>query len=217
MSVSASVGPGFGFVLAVPRMVHTLFAVQLAAATRLLFYVTLVGVAGRIVVGLAIDLQTPQADTQGHAFLGAKRINAVLLATQSTALAAMPACIRYGRGGMFTLATACVFVTFNAGAVLSACLARSLFAPENATMAFALLGVAIGVGRAGFSLLVASCGGAGAAVGPPGARDVYGYDAFLQAAFFVSAVGLIASYYVSPSKTVYRNGDNSPVFADSVA
>lgn len=226
VSVSAAVGPGFGFVLAFPRMMQTLFATLPPVATKLLFYVTLAGVVGRILVGLAIDLQSPQADTQGFAFLGAKRINTVLLATQSMALALMPICILYGASNMFTLCASMVFVTFSGGAVLQACLARSLFSPEDATMAFALLGVAIGVGRAVFSLLVAACGSADGADSVAAAaklvhsfseRRMYQYDAFLHASFLVSAIGLIASYYVAPSKTVYRNGANSPVFADSVS
>lgn len=218
VSVSAAVGPGFGFVLAFPRMVNTLFGVELVTANSLLFYVTFVGVVGRILVGLAIDLLTPPADTMGYGFLGAKRINTALLALQSTALALMPVCIRYGWADMFALATAMVYVTFSGGAVVSACLARSVFSPENSTLAFALLGVAIGIGRALFSLIVASCrGGEANLVESVASRKIYEYDMFVHAAFCVSAIGLISSYFVSPSKAAYQNGSNSPVFVDSVA
>lgn len=216
VSVSAAVGPGFGFVLAFPRMVNTMFGVELVTANELLFYVTLVGVVGRILVGLAIDLLTPQADSMGYGFLGAKRINTALLAVQSMALALMPICIRYGWTNAFALSTAMVFVTFSGGAVVSACLARSVFSPENSTMAFALLGVAIGIGRALFSVIVAMCGGEEVRlVDSMASRRIYEYDLFVHVAFCVSAIGLISSHYVSPSKTVYRNGSSSPVFADS--
>lgn len=218
VSVSAAVGPGFGFVLAFPRMVNSMFGVELVLANRLFFFVTFVGVVGRILVGLSIDLLTPPADTMGYGFLGAKRINTALLALQSTALALMPICIRYGWTDTFALATAMVYVTFSGGAVVSACLARSVFSPENSTLAFALLGVAIGIGRALFSVIVASCGGEESnLVESVPSRQIYEYDMFVHAAFFVSAIGLISSYFVSPSKAVYQNGSNSPVFADSIA
>lgn len=46
-----------------------------------------------------------------------------------------------------------------------------------------------------------------------GARRIYEYDAFIHGAFVVSALGLVCSYYVSPSENAYRNGARSPVFA----
>lgn len=215
MSVSAAVGPGFGFVLAFPRMVNTLFGADLDTANTLLLWVTLVGVVGRILIGLAIDLLESPTDSFSNGFLGAKRVNVGVLGLQSIALASMPLCIRYGSTNSFALATSVVYVTFSGGAVLSACLARSIFSPENSTLVFALLGIAVGIGRALFAVIVASCGnGEAKIVASMASRRIYEYDFFVHASFMVSTFGLICSYFVSPSKTVYRNGVNSPVFTD---
>lgn len=212
-AVLAMVGPGFGFVLAFPRMMHTLFDLDLAVANDTLFWVTLVGVVGRILIGTAIDLLQSPSDAFGNGFFGAKRMTTALLALQCTAMAVMPICIRHGWTNTFAIATALVYITFSGGAVVTACLARTVFTPENATLVFALLGLAMGVGRALFSVLVASGGGSDGDILSP-FETLYEYDAFVQSAFVVSAIGLVCSYYVSPSKFAYQNSVNRPVFVD---
>lgn len=216
VSVLAAVGPGFGLALGFPRMMHTLFGLQHDHANQLFFWVTSAGVVGRLLIGTAIDLIQSPADASSHGFSGAKRMSSTMLAVQCTAVAIMPLCIRNGWVYAFTIASGLMYLTLSGGAVIAACLARSIFAPENATLSFALLGVAMGMGRGLFSMIVASCGGREALliVEELSNRPLYAYDAFVHAAFLISALGLISSYFLAPSKKVYQNGTNSPVFAD---
>lgn len=215
ISVAAAAGPGFGFVLAFPRMLNTLFQVGTVTANNLFFWVTLVGVIGRFLVGIAIDLLQSPSDVFGNGFDGAKQLNIVLLALQCFALAAMPICITNEFMYMFAVATGLVFVTFSGGVVICACLARSIFSPENATLAMALLAIASGIGRALFSMLIAACGPKvmedSVSIAVDRLRE---YDPFVQGAFLVSVIGLICSYYVYPSKAIYQNRGNTPVFSD---
>lgn len=216
VSVLASVGPGFGLALGFPRMMHTLFGLERDYANHLFFWVTSVGVVGRLLIGTAIDLIQSPADTSGHGFSGAKRVSSTMLAIQCMAVAMMPFCIQKGWPYLFTIACGLMYLTLSGGAVIAACLARSIFAPENATLSFALLGVAMGMGRGLFSMIIASCGSSPAqlVVDELSNRPLYAYDAFVHAAFLASMLGMISSYYLAPSKKVSQNGTNSPVFAD---
>lgn len=215
ISICAAVGPGFGFVIAFPRMINTLFAVDILPANQMLFWVTFTGVAGRIAIGLVIDFFA-STDASRHGFNGTKRMNTALLALQAIAFATMPFCIRLGFTNIFNVAAALVYITLNGGAVVSACLARSMFSPQNSTLVFALLGIAIGIGRALFSLVIAACGQGHlvGAVSVFSARRIYEYDSFIHCSFLLTAAGLISSHFIKPSKAAYQSGANSTMFAD---
>lgn len=214
LSILALVGPGFGFLLTFQRMVNTLFGVELHSANNLLSIVTLFGVMGRMAIGFVIDLQTP-AGASRYGFEGAKRVNTTLLALQCSALATMPIIVRQGWTNLFSVVTAVIYVCFSGGAVVSACLARSVFSPENSTLAYALLCIAGGIGRTVFSVIVASCvSEEGGEVSSFASRRMFEYDIFVHLSFGVSAIGLISSYFVTPSKAAYQQKSGGPVFVD---
>lgn len=207
ISVCAAVGPGFGFVLAFSQMVKSFFGVDMAAANQLFFWVTFAGVAGRVAIGVAIDVLS-SAEPSENGFSGSKKANTALLGLQCVALAVMPMCIRRGWINVFAMATAMVYITFSGGAVVSACLARSMFCPENSTLAFALLGIAIGIGRATFSYIIAWCANkelVGGVMKILWSQATYEYELFVQLALLASVVGLVSSHYMSPSKAAYKS------------
>lgn len=183
-TVTSSVGPGFGVVLHGSRMQTVLFGVKPAEADKRFFFVTLVGVVGRLLVGMAVDVyglaraksaiskdyrnRSTAVENAGaifeldggptkYAFEGAKVINAALLVLQTVALALVFIFIPRGFATLFVIAISAIYLTFSGAAVLMACLCRAVFMPINSTLAFSLIGLAIGMGDVVFSSLVASC------------------------------------------------------------
>lgn len=162
IAFAASVGPGFGFVLAFQRMVHDMFGVSVDKANQLFFWVTLVGVVGRLLSGLAVDwLSGEREEDEDHDEIdmrGARRTNMALLIAQMIAVICMPFCVRLGWLSLFTVMTGVVYLTFSGGAVVAACMARVAFGTKNASLTFSLIGVSIGFGDLFFSWIVALCG-----------------------------------------------------------
>lgn len=200
----AGVGPGFGLVLGFPKMVKSLFGLSNNVANDLLFWVTMFGVVGRIGIGLIIDLLSSEDEKYG--FIGSKVVNQGLLILQCIAFACIPICIKYEWTNGFTLTTCMVFITFNGSSVIAASMSRSVFSAENSTLAFALLGIAMGIGRALFSMVIAFCSN--------DTKSIFEFDSYLHIAFLFSAIGLIVSYHVVPSQTAYSSRANSSVFVD---
>lgn len=212
-SFAAAVGPGFGLVLAFPTMAMVMFGEHVDAANQLFFWVTVAGVCGRLVTGAAIDIfNRPSSCADGSpGVLGAKRINTYLLVQQCVALATMPFFIRHGMLRCFTVAAAAVYITFCGGAVVSACLARAMYSATNATLAFALLGIAIGVGDVTFSWLVAACAEHGSKDVDGFAGHVRDYDVYLYASLAFTLLGVVASHFVSVSKSAYQEEASHPL------
>lgn len=232
-TVTSSVGPGFGVVLHGSRMQTALFAVSPAVADARFFGITLVGVAGRLAVGVAVDAYTAAvvrrsagspvaaatADAAGAPFVAARAANLGLLGAQAVALVAAVGLARAGGDGaalLFAVALSAVYLTFSGAAVVTACLCRATFAPENATLAFSLVGLAIGLGDVSFSALVASCAkrhpiklealpavaAAAARAMPQHAKD---YDAFFAVSLVFTAVGICACVALVPAELRLSN------------
>jgi MFS family permease len=201
VTVLASVGPGFGVVLHGARMQSVMFGVPHAVADRRFFLITVAGVSGRLVTGIVLDLYAAarvRSSSLPHsmaAFYGGKVVNAALLTLQVAALLVMIPSARYGYERPFAVAIACVYLTFSGTAVVSPCLCRSTFSPANATLAFSLVGLAIGAGDALFSLLVASCADRGTIAG---SNLTHQYDLFVFFSLAASIVGLFASVFLQP-------------------
>lgn len=208
VAFAAAVGPGFGFVLAFQRMAHVMFGISIGEANRLFFWVTLTGVAGRLVSGLAVDmLQSPEL-AGDDALYGAKRTNIVLLVTQTVALLSVPISIHNGYVTAFTVASAAVYVTFSGGPVVAACMVRGIYRPNNASLAFSLVAISIGCGDIFFSWIVAWCGdSSGTDGGYSFMPELHkgDYNLFIIFGLFWSVCGLVASLYiqVSPKVTNY--------------
>ncbi|CAN8067233.1 unnamed protein product [Agarophyton chilense] len=210
VSVFVAAGPGYGFVLSYPLMLHSLFNLSLIDANQMLCYATFFGVVGRLALGVAIDMLSSSSFSSSNGeqapnIRGSKVTNIFILLLQTGGLALMPVAIRTKCAWLFHVAVFAVFVAFNGGAVVAACLARDVFAPENSTLAFALLGVAVGVARALFSIVLAAC---------DGNSGVGAYDWYIGWSIVVSVVGVAGSYLIEPAKCVNFDGANNRVFAD---
>ncbi|KAI0556644.1 extensin [Gracilaria domingensis] len=214
--VFVAAGPGYGFVLSYPLMLHSLFDMALIDANQMLCYATFFGVVGRLALGVAIDMisshgssSSSNDDSSSSANIGGSKLsNIFILLLQTVGLALMPVAIRTECAWLFHLAVFCVFVAFNGGAVVAACLARDVFAPENSTLAFALTGVAVGVARALFSVVLAACDG----VSGKGA-----YDWYIGWSVVVSLAGAVGAYFIEASKCVNVDGGNNRVITDLAA
>lgn len=222
VTVTSSVGPGFGVVLHGSRMQTALFTVSPAVADARFFGITLVGVAGRLAVGVAVDAYTAAvarrnfgaatvasaADAVGAPFVAARAANLGLLGAQAVALVAAVGLARTGGNGaalLFSAALSVVYLTFSGSAVVTACLCRATFAPENATLAFSLVGLAIGFGDVFFSAVVARCAehslpaSGDAAAQRLAAQHAADYDAFFAISFLFTAVGVCSCIALVPA------------------
>jgi hypothetical protein len=186
-------------------MQTVLFGVSPLVADARFFCITLVGVLGRLAVGVAVDAYAAAAtartgDALGAAFTGAKGMIVLLLAAQTAALAAAWLAIPSGGAAVFAVLLSVVYLTFCGSAVVTLCLCRAAFSPANATLAFALVGLAIGLGDIFFSSLVAGC----AQRHPVDAKFVVGehagdYDRFFAVSLVFSCVGFGCSALLAPS------------------
>jgi MFS family permease len=205
VTLVAGVGPGFGVVLHGARMQAVLFGVEYTVADRRFFLITLAGVMGRLVTGLGVDMyaaaRSARLSAGSAAFAAGKAINSGLLALQTAALFAMIPLARTGHQGLFAVAIGAVYLTFSGTAVINACLCRSTFSPANTTLAFSLVGLAIGVGDVLFSALVSSCAEHGEF---PGADITHEYDLFVLYSLGVSIVGLCASFFLKPTSRLFN-------------
>lgn len=210
VSVFVAAGPGYGFVISYPLMLHELFGQSLSSANQMLCYATFFGIVGRLALGFASDVisscsssSSPLSNsTYAPNIDGSKMTNTFILVVQVGSLAVMPVAIAYRIAWLFNGGVMGIFVAFNGGAVVSACLARDVFAAENSTLAFALLGVAVGVGRALFSVVLAGC-------------EHGEYSWYIQVSLVVSIVGAVSSYFIEPSKRVYDGEAGRALFTDS--
>ena len=210
IAFAASVGPGFGFVLAFQRMAHDMFSVSLDKANQLFFWVTLVGVVGRLLSGLAVDWlsgkREKDEDNEEIDMKGARRTNMSLLIAQMIALICMPICVRFGWLELFTAMTGVVYVTFSGGAVVAACMARVAFGTKNASLTFSLVGVSIGFGDLFFSWIVALCGehALGADIGVEDSLKyrVNDYDLFFFLGLVWTMAGIGATAVVEVSNRI---------------
>lgn len=205
IAFAAAVGPGFGFVLAFQEMVHRLFGVSVGQANTLFFWVTLTGVAGRLVSGVAVDTLQSHESASDDALYGAKRANIMLLVAQTVALGSIPISIHNGYVTSFTVASAVVYMTFSGGPVVAACMVRGIFMPNNASLAFSLVAISIGCGDVFFSWIVAWCaqssrGDDGYSLMPE--RHTEDYNLFLFFGLLWTICGLVASLYIQVSPKV---------------
>lgn len=242
-TVTSSVGPGFGIVLHGSRMQTVLFGLTPSEADARFFYVTLVGVVGRLIVGMAVDayaaskamsmrrpsLRSTNPPANGvpqkseavvetaPAFAGAKFINAALLAAQTAALVMIFVFIRGGHALLFAIAISLVYLTFSGAAVLMACLCRATFTPINSTLAFSLIGLAIGAGDVVFSSLVASCAARHPLLSETSLQTTSmtpstisshagDYNSYLVTSLLFSVIGLGSVLVLKPANGSWRKG-----------
>lgn len=189
ISICATVGPGFGVVLSASRMQTVLLSVSPADADTRFFYITLVGVAGRLAVGVITDLYARRLTGANADLRAAKSVTRALLLMQFFALGMARFAVITGAPRTFAISLAAVYLSFSGGAVVTGCLCKALF-PGAATLAFALLGTSIGAGDAMFSAVMASC------VGTPGAASQNEYDLYFGYAGAISVVGLVACEFI---------------------
>lgn len=189
ISICATVGPGFGVVLSASRMQTVLLSVSPAVADTRFFYITLVGVAGRLVVGVIIDFYARCLTGTNADLRAAKAVTRALLLMQFLALGVARFAVITAAPRTFAVSLAAVYLSFSGGAVVTGCLCKALF-PGAATLAFALLGTSIGAGDAMFSAVMASC------VGEPGAASQNEYDVYFGYAGAISVVGLVACEFI---------------------
>jgi MFS family permease len=232
VSVTASVGPGFGVILHGSRMQTAIFGVAPDLADSRFFGITLVGVLGRLAVGVIIDAYTASvarrsslsaaSDTAAAPFKAAKSVNLLLLVTQGSAILVIWPLVRTGPASakLFAGALSLIYLTFSGAAVVTACLCRATFSKENSTLAFSLVGLAIGIGDVAFSSLVAGCAERNpfeysTMVVSEHARD---YDDFFIVSLLFTVVGFVASVLLAPSdaaqlvweRRLSRNSDAAP-------
>lgn len=211
VAFAGAVGPGFGFVLAFQRMGYILFGISMEKANRLFFWVTMAGVAGRLLTGWTVDkLRSLEPESKDHLH-GERKTNLILLAVQTVAFLTIPISIHTGFVYVFTIAAAAVYVTFSGGVVVAACMVRGIFMPQNASLAFSLVAISIGVGDIFFSWIVAYCGAlsdAGKNFAPTISSAIISgshkgdYNLFLLFGVLWSLCGLAASLYVGVSSKV---------------
>lgn len=208
----ATVGPGFGFVLAFQTMCAGMFGVTVDYANKLFFWVTLTGIAGRLFAGLCVDFLT-DASSRDDGLRAAQSTNVILLTLQFLSIVSMPFFIRGGYVIAFTIAASITFITFSGGAVVAACIVRGIFLPNNASLAFSISGTAIGAGDLFYSWVIAQSGKyAALQTALNGDIVEYHYDdynLFLISASIWSVAGLIATTLLQKSKKV--SGDESKV------
>lgn len=201
LAFAATVGPGFGFVLGFQAMCADLFLVDLNRANSLFLWVSVVGVLGRVIAGVAVHwLQKKSLEPDGLG--GAKKANHMLLLTQAAAFLSIPYCIQTQNVILFTVAASVVYISFGGGSVVTACLVRGIFTPNNSSMAFSLVASSIGVGDIFFSWVIARCA--------QNAQGVFGssnqpfhqnsYNLFWCCGILWSVIGLIATVMISRSK-----------------
>lgn len=213
LAVTSSVGPGFGVILHGSRMQTVLFGVAPFEADARFFFITLVGVVGRLVVGLVVDAYTAYVarraaltgagDPGAAPFKAAKVVNLFLLCLQGAAVVAAWPLIKTGPAAATTFAVAlsCIYLAFSGAAVVMSCLCRATFSPENSTLAFSLVGLAMGVGDVSFSSLVARC----AERHPVDYATIVvaehsdDYDLFFVVSLMFTVVGLVACVMLSPA------------------
>lgn len=197
---AATVGPGFGLVLAYQSMVIDMFGTRVADANNLFFWVTFTGLAGRLLAGIGVDAL--ECDNAAAPRLsGGKRTNMLLLLVQVAATVSLPVLVRANMLYPFTAACALIYVTFSGGPVVAACLVGGVFDQVNASLAFSLVAVSIGAGDMFFSWIVAKCSEATAyqrvlhnAVPAVHAND---YNLFMWCSVVWSLVGLVATHFIS--------------------
>lgn len=198
-SICAMVGPGFGVVLSGSRMQTVLIGVPSPAADARFFFITLVGVAGRFVVGVTVDLYSNFLSKRGGGIgaglRSAKTVTFLLLIGQTAALILARVFVVYRAPHAFAAALAMIYFSFSGGAVVTGCLCKALY-PSASTLAFALLGTSVGLGDALFSAVVASCTRSG---------DIHfarssEYDLFFVVAGVLSTSGSFASLFIRKLK-----------------
>lgn len=202
-AVNATLAPGFGIVLAGSRMQTVLLGVPHALADSRFFWITLVGVASRLFVGVLIDLYgkflTAYNGAQDCELRAAKAVTMLLLVFQTGAIVAARLSIEAQAPRAFAISLAIVYWTFSGGAVVLGCLGKALF-PTASTLAFALVGFSVGLGDVVFSAIVASCASSGRGVigsGVEGAAVLNDnrnsdYDLFFIISAVFSTVGYVA-------------------------
>lgn len=198
-------GPGFGVVLAFQSMVIRIFSVDVDTANRLFFGVTLAGLVGRLVSGLAVDaLQKAVSTDKDDMLSGARLTNIILLGMQIVAFLVLPVCIAKGHVIAFTIAMAVVYVTFCGGAVVAPCLARGIFMPNNISLIFSLLAFSVGFGDFFFSWAVASSGQTSINVELPSQRLPHrqDYNLYIFWGVLWSVVGFIASFLIRVANVI---------------
>lgn len=222
----ASVGPGFGVILHGSRMQRVLTNVATTVADRRFFIVTLVGVAGRLIVGIVVDLCAAYIKfhntEQSAAFSSAHLAMKSLLFMQTLALALSFLIIRLSNAILFFIVLMVVYFTFSGATTVVACLCRSMFSRENSTLAFSLLGFAVGIGDIIFGGLVATStlheqaksGENGVARGWD-ASHVSDYNAFFITATVLSLTGFVLSFFLSLRESYHSESNASELKLDS--
>lgn len=216
VAFAATVGPGFGFVLGFQAMCSGMFEIDVYEANRLFVWVTLSGIVGRLVAGVAIDGLEDRSTGQ-HGLQGARKTNCILLIAQAIAIVVIPFAIRSQAIVLFTVASSVVYITFSGGAVVSACLVRGIFMPNNGSLAFSLVAIGIGVGDMFFSWVIARCGEY--AILQRAIHDnlpVFhqnDYNLFWLFSLLWSLIGLVATAMIKPSRKVSmeETGSYSPL------
>lgn len=205
-------GPGFGVVLAFQSMVSRMFGVDADTANRLFFWVTLSGLVGRLVSGMAVDaLQKAVAIDRRDMLTGARLTNIILLSVQIVGFLSLPTFIAKGHVTAFTFVMAVVYVTFSGGAVVAACLARGIFMPHNFSLVFSLLAISIGFGDVFFSWTVASPGQNSTNVELQSQQLFHqeDYNLYIFCGVLWSVLGFIASFLIRVANVI-KNCKETP-------
>jgi MFS family permease len=214
---TAGVGPGYGVILHGSRMQTVLLGLPHYRADRRFFFITLVGVCARLVTGIAVDMiaayklknpkpfDSEEVNEHDAMFDSAKDVTAALLFLQFVVLALIFPIIRSGAANLFALSLTLIYISFSGISVVSVCLCRFTFGPENSTLAFSLVCFAIGLGDFSFSSLVAYCAQKGAALGGSTiAVHLHDYDLFYIVSLAMSALGFPMVYALKSPKPQSR-------------
>ncbi|PXF42926.1 hypothetical protein BWQ96_07373 [Gracilariopsis chorda] len=200
VAFAATVGPGFGLVLAYQTMLIDMFGAAISEANNLFFWITFSGLAGRLLAGIGVDALESDVGSAPR-LTGGKRTNMLLLLVQIAATASLPFFIRANMLYAFTAACALIYITFSGGPVVAACLVGAVFDQVNASLAFSLVAISIGAGDMFFSWVVAMCSESTAY--PRVLHDrlprfhASDYNLFLWCTVIWSLAGLVATHFIS--------------------